>query len=70
MAMGTEKVDTDDPKAIIAKAQTAMDDEYTFDMRKGSEKTYYSIAHTLREPVTEQPKVLTNGKLKLYQVWH
>lgn len=65
---GTEKMDMDDPKAVIAKAQTTMDDEYTFDMRKGSEKTYYSIAHTLREPITEQPKILTNGKLKQYQI--
>ena len=45
-----------------------MDDEYN--RRKGSEKTYYSIAHTMLEPVTEQPAMLVNGRLKEYQVCH
>lgn len=56
-----------DPKTIIEKASTTMDDEY--DSRKGSDSTYYSIAHTLREIVTEQPSLLAFGKLKEYQVW-
>lgn len=43
-----------------------MDDEYK--LRKGSEKNYYSIAHTLREPVSEQPTIVVNGRLKEYQV--
>ena len=55
-----------DPKDIIDKASSAMDDEY--DSRKGSDTTYYSIAHTLRETVSEQPQMLAFGKLKEYQV--
>ena len=55
-----------DPKQIIAKASTNMDDEY--DSRKGSDATYYSIAHTLRETVSEQPSIMAFGKLKEYQV--
>lgn len=52
------------PKAVIS--QTAMDDEYN--RRIGSEKTYYNIAHTLSEKVTEQPRMVVNGTLKPYQV--
>jgi len=63
---GTEKLDPNDPKTIIAQAATGMDDEYN--RRKGSEKTYYSIAHTVLEPVTEQPAMLVNGRLKEYQI--
>lgn len=54
------------PKAIIAKASSAMDDEYS--QRKGSMNTYYSIAHTFREAVSQQPDLLVNGTLKEYQV--
>jgi len=61
-----ETFDPNDPKAIIAKAGTTVDDEY--DSRKGSDTTYYSIAHTLKESVTEQPKMVAFGKLKEYQV--
>ncbi|KAJ8942776.1 hypothetical protein NQ318_002936 [Aromia moschata] len=32
------------------------------------EQTYYSIAHTVHEIVTEQASILVNGKLKEYQV--
>ncbi len=49
-----------------AVASSNMDDEYS--QRKGSENTYYSIAHTLREPVSEQPSIVVNGRLKEYQV--
>ncbi len=49
-----------------AVASSNMDDEYS--QRKGSENTYYSIAHTLREPVSEQPSIMVNGRLKEYQV--
>lgn len=55
-----------DVKATIAKASATMDDEY--DSRKGSDANYYSIAHTLRETVTEQPTIMAFGKLKEYQV--
>ena len=61
-----QKLDPNDPKALIAKASAAMDDEY--ESRKGSDKNYYQIAHTLREPVVEQPSILAFGKLKEYQV--
>ena len=44
----------------------AVDDEY--DSRKGSDTTYYSIAHTLKEVVTEQPSIIAFGNLKEYQV--
>ena len=61
-----ETIDPADPTAIITKASVAMDDEYS--QRKGSMNTYYSIAHTFREPVTKQPELLVNGTLKEYQV--
>jgi SWI/SNF-related matrix-associated actin-dependent regulator of chromatin subfamily A protein 2/4 len=54
-----------DVKATIAKAST-MDDEY--ESRKGSDANYYSIAHTFREAVTEQPSIMAFGQLKEYQV--
>ena len=60
------KEEEKDPKIIIAKANTNMDDEY--DNRKGSDSNYYSIAHTLRETVSEQPSIMAFGKLKEYQV--
>lgn len=62
-----QKLDPNDPKALIAKASAAMDDEY--EARKGSDKNYYQIAHTLKEPVIEQPSMLAFGKLKAYQVY-
>ena len=62
-----QKLDPNDPKALIAKASATVDDEY--ESRKGSDKNYYQIAHTLREPVLEQPSMLAFGKLKAYQVW-
>lgn len=47
---------------MIKKAKVE-DDEY-----KAEEKNYYSIAHDIREPVTEQASILVNGKLKEYQI--
>ena len=41
------------------------DDEYKTQM---GDKNYYSIAHTVRENVTEQPNILQNGQLKEYQI--
>jgi hypothetical protein len=61
-----QKLDPNDPKALIAKASATVDDEY--EARKGSDKNYYQIAHTLKEPVTEQPSMLAFGRLKTYQV--
>lgn len=54
-----------DARATIAKAST-MDDEY--DTRKGSDANYYSIAHTLRETVSQQPGIMAFGQMKEYQV--
>ena len=62
-----QKLDPNDPKALIAKASATVDDEY--ESRKGSDKNYYQIAHTLKEPVVEQPKMMAFGKLKEYQVF-
>ena len=65
-AVEDDKLDIDDPNAIIAKAGVA-DDEYQ--VQKGaSDKNYYGIAHTLREPVEKQPSMLAFGTLKEYQV--
>jgi SWI/SNF-related matrix-associated actin-dependent regulator of chromatin subfamily A protein 2/4 len=47
---------------LIKKAKVE-DDEY-----KAEERNYYSIAHDIREPVTEQASILVNGKLKEYQI--
>lgn len=57
---------SEDPQAIIAKASVNADDEYN--QRSGSDKTYYSIAHTFHEIVSKQPAMLVNGTLKEYQV--
>jgi SWI/SNF-related matrix-associated actin-dependent regulator of chromatin subfamily A member 2/4 len=57
-----EKSDLDKAKEVINKAKVE-DDEY-----KAEEKNYYSIAHDIREHVTEQASILVNGKLKEYQI--
>ncbi|CAB3255466.1 unnamed protein product [Arctia plantaginis] len=60
----SEKDKTEEEKAqdMIKKAKVE-DDEY-----KTEEQTYYSIAHTVHESVTEQASILVNGKLKEYQI--
>lgn len=42
------------------------DDEYHKNTTE--EQTYYSIAHTVHEVVTEQATIMVNGYLKEYQV--
>ncbi|XP_062711277.1 ATP-dependent helicase brm [Aedes albopictus] len=54
--------DENKTKEVIQKAKVE-DDEY-----KTEEQTYYSIAHTVHEKVTEQASILVNGKLKEYQI--
>lgn len=54
------------PRELIEKAKKVGDDEYKHD--KTEEQTYYSIAHTVHEKVTEQASILVNGNLKEYQV--
>ena len=43
----------------------ALEDEYH---NYTDDKTYYGIAHTMHEPINEQPSILVNGTLKNYQV--
>ncbi|XP_075987575.1 ATP-dependent helicase brm isoform X2 [Anticarsia gemmatalis] len=57
-----EKTDEEKARDMIKKAKVE-DDEY-----KTEEQTYYSIAHTVHESVTEQASILVNGKLKEYQI--
>ncbi|XP_043275129.1 ATP-dependent helicase brm-like isoform X2 [Venturia canescens] len=52
----------DKVKKTLQKAKIE-DDEY-----KTEEQTYYSIAHTIHERVTEQASIMVNGKLKEYQI--
>ncbi|KAL0126888.1 hypothetical protein PUN28_005324 [Cardiocondyla obscurior] len=52
----------DKVKKTIHKAKVE-DDEY-----KTEEQTYYSIAHTVHESVTEQASIMVNGNLKEYQI--
>lgn len=57
-----EKSEEEKAKELIKKAKVE-DDEY-----KAEEKNYYSIAHDIREPVTEQASIMVNGQLKEYQI--
>ena len=52
----------DNSKEVLKKVE---DDEYK---DVSGEKNYYSIAHTIKEQVTEQPGIMVNGSLKEYQV--
>ncbi|XP_050474454.1 ATP-dependent helicase brm-like [Bombus huntii] len=58
----TGDLDEEKVKKTIQKAKVE-DDEY-----KTEEQTYYSIAHTVHEIVTEQASIMVNGKLKEYQI--
>ncbi|GJQ73042.1 brm [Trypoxylus dichotomus] len=55
----------DKAKEVIKKAKVE-DDEYH--KNANEEQTYYSIAHTVHEIVTEQASIMVNGKLKEYQI--
>lgn len=48
---------------LTRKAKHADDDEY-----KSSLKSYYHIAHSNSESITEQPSIMRHGNLKPYQV--
>lgn len=52
----------EDTRDLIKKAKVE-DDEY-----RTEEQTYYSIAHTIHEKVTEQASIMVNGSLKEYQL--
>jgi SWI/SNF-related matrix-associated actin-dependent regulator of chromatin subfamily A protein 2/4 len=58
------KSEEDKAKEVINKAKVE-DDEYH--KNANEEQTYYSIAHTVHEIVTEQASIMVNGKLKEYQ---
>ena len=36
---------------------------------KNSANVYYEITHSIKEEVTEQPKMLIGGKMKAYQIY-
>ncbi|XP_032517257.1 ATP-dependent helicase brm [Danaus plexippus] len=61
-AENKEKSEEEKNRELIKKAKVE-DDEY-----KTEEQTYYSIAHTVHESVTEQASILVNGNLKEYQI--
>jgi SWI/SNF-related matrix-associated actin-dependent regulator of chromatin subfamily A protein 2/4 len=52
---------------IYSQASREVDDEY-HRSAKAEEKSYYGVAHTVHEPVSEQATIMVNGKLKEYQV--
>lgn len=55
-------------KEVITQASQEVDDEYHRSATKAEEKSYYSVAHTVHEHVTEQASIMVNGKLKEYQI--
>ncbi|KAK5650176.1 hypothetical protein RI129_001205 [Pyrocoelia pectoralis] len=60
---GNLRTEEEKAKDVIKKAKCE-DDEY----KNGKEEqTYYSIAHTVHEMVTEQASIMVNGLLKEYQ---
>lgn len=59
-----EKTEETKAKEVIKKAKVE-DDEYK---NATEEQTYYSIAHTVHEIVTEQASIMVNGNLKEYQI--
>ncbi|XP_065202228.1 ATP-dependent helicase brm-like [Planococcus citri] len=63
-AEGKERTEESRAKAVLRKAKVE-DDEYK---NASEEHTYYSIAHTVHECVTEQASILVNGSLKEYQI--
>ncbi|XP_076275469.1 ATP-dependent helicase brm-like isoform X2 [Rhynchophorus ferrugineus] len=63
---GTEPKSEEDKAKLVIKKAKVEDDEYH--KRSGEEQTYYGIAHTVHEIVTEQASIMINGKLKEYQI--
>ncbi|XP_067642426.1 ATP-dependent helicase brm [Eurosta solidaginis] len=58
-----ELANVENAKEFIIKKAKVEDDEY-----RTEEQTYYSIAHTIHEKVTEQASIMVNGQLKEYQL--
>lgn len=60
----SDQIPEEKAKEVIHKAKVE-DDEYK---NQSGEQSYYGIAHTIRETVTEQASIMVNGKLKEYQI--
>ncbi|XP_021950482.1 ATP-dependent helicase brm isoform X2 [Folsomia candida] len=61
----SEEIGEEVAKEVIQQAKAKVeDDEY----KQQGEQNYYTIAHTIHEPVTEQANMLINGNLKEYQI--
>ncbi|XP_066997034.2 ATP-dependent helicase brm isoform X2 [Anabrus simplex] len=60
-----EKLSDEEKARVVIEKAKAEDDEYK---NYPEEQTYYSIAHTITEKVTEQASIMVNGKLKEYQI--
>ncbi|KAL1920244.1 uncharacterized protein VTP21DRAFT_1390 [Calcarisporiella thermophila] len=56
----------DGPVGVIQKEDD--ENDIAFELANGKKLDYYSIAHRIQEPVTEQPTILTGGTLKEYQL--
>ena len=50
--------------SIKFQTTNEIDDECT----QYDSNTYYMLAHNINETITEQPTIMENGKLKVYQV--
>ena len=61
----TSKEDTN-TTATPMEAPNAGDDEESGEVQ--ATKTYYTIAHTIKEEITKQPDMLVGGQLKRYQL--
>ncbi|KAJ1526334.1 hypothetical protein ONE63_009483 [Megalurothrips usitatus] len=61
---GDDLAEDNKVRQVIQKAKTE-DDEYK---SSADGQTYYSIAHTVNEKVTQQASIMVNGKLKEYQI--
>ena len=60
---------SDEARQILQTAK-AEDDEYTSSnaLNVMANANYYSMAHAIREPIQAQPKILSGGSLKEYQI--
>ena len=71
-SVGAESDQEEDKNAStisVASKRVEIDDEYAKKGSKGGEgSTYYSLAHSYREVIKEQPSSLVGGYLKEYQV--
>lgn len=65
----SEEVSEKDAKQIIETAKQDVDDEYSMQYSaRGSQSSYYTVAHAISERVEKQSALLINGTLKHYQL--